>query len=90
METIELFKKSQKIAELSYSIGDTIHIESVYVNLDSRNKGIGTALINQVISIAKQQGKNVSLTPTNGRNARLYRRLGFKRVKKDYYLLNTT
>ena len=64
-------------------------IEDVIVDESVRGQGIGEALVQQLINIAREKGaKGVSLTSNPKREAanRLYQRLGFKpRITNSYY-----
>jgi ribosomal protein S18 acetylase RimI-like enzyme len=64
-------------------------IEDVIVDESMRGQGIGQALVQRLIDIAREKGaKGVSLTSNPKREAanRLYQRLGFKtRVTNSYY-----
>ena len=61
-------------------------IESIYVDLEYRNKGIGTKLINEIISLLKE--KNVKYIfienlVENQNSKYLYEKLGFKIFRED-------
>ena len=64
-------------------------IEDVIVDETVRGQGIGEALVQQLLDIAREKGaKGVSLTSNPKREAanRLYQRLGFTpRVTNSYY-----
>lgn len=59
-------------------------LDQVHLVERARNQGIGTALITQVINMASEQKKDVSLSLVKGNRAiGLYKRLGFRRVAED-------
>lgn len=59
-------------------------LDQVHLIEEARDKGIGTALIEETIAEAEAEGKNVSLSLVKGNRAiRLYRRLGFHQVAED-------
>jgi len=63
-------------------------IEDVIVDETARGQGIGEALVQQLLDIAREKGaKGVSLTSNPKREAanRLYQRLGFKRRETNSY-----
>jgi ribosomal protein S18 acetylase RimI-like enzyme len=63
-------------------------IEDVVVDSSARGKGIGEALINRAIEIAREKGvKNISLTSSAVREAanRLYMKAGFKKRETNAY-----
>jgi ribosomal protein S18 acetylase RimI-like enzyme len=65
-------------------------IEDVIVNSAARGQGIGEALMQRAIEIAREKGaKNISLTSNPMREAanRLYLRVGFKKRETNAYQL---
>lgn len=63
-------------------------IEDVIVDSSARGQGVGEALLNRAIEVAKEKGaKNISLTSNPMRDAanRLYQRMGFKRRETNAY-----
>jgi ribosomal protein S18 acetylase RimI-like enzyme len=63
-------------------------IEDVVVDEAARGRGVGTALTEQALQIARERGaRTVDLTSRPEREAanRLYRRLGFKRRSTSVY-----
>jgi ribosomal protein S18 acetylase RimI-like enzyme len=64
------------------------HIEDVIVDESMRGKGIGEALVNNLLEIARQIGlKGVSLTCNPRRVAanQLYQKMGFKKWETNVY-----
>lgn len=56
-----------------------IYLYRFYIDEEYRNQGIGTIALNQIINIAKEQNKDMSLEVIGENIARdLYERLGFK------------
>lgn len=67
------------------------HIEDVIVDESMRGKGLGEALVNALLDIAREMGlKGVSLTCNPRREAAnaLYRKMGFKEWKTNTYWYN--
>lgn len=66
-----------------------IRISTILVEKSQRNKGIGTAVMNEIIAFADQNKLSISLTPSSilGGNLRrlksFYRKFGFRK-NKDY------
>lgn len=55
-----------------------ITVNTMCVSPKHRNQGIGSALLNHVTNAGAREGcREAWLTPTNYKNERLYRRLGF-------------
>lgn len=68
--------------------GIRAHIEDVVVDSACRGKGIGEALTQEALRLAREAGANgVSLTSNPQRETanRLYQRLGFKRRETNVY-----
>ncbi|HEY3313569.1 MAG TPA: GNAT family N-acetyltransferase [Anaerolineales bacterium] len=64
------------------------HIEDVVVDENLRGKGIGEALVKELLQIAREQGlKGVSLTCNPRREAAnwLYQKMGFKKWETNLY-----
>jgi ribosomal protein S18 acetylase RimI-like enzyme len=64
------------------------HVEDIIVDESMRGQGIGEALVNHLLEIARQMGLNgVSLTCNPRRVAanRLYRKMGFKKWETNVY-----
>ena len=64
------------------------HIEDVIVDESMRGQGLGEALVNALLDIARQMGlKGVSLTcnPRRAAANQLYRKMGFKEWKTNAY-----
>jgi ribosomal protein S18 acetylase RimI-like enzyme len=69
---------------LTARLHDEIRIVDVSLLPDVRNGGISSALITQVLTEAKQEGKCVRLYVSAGNPARhLYERLGFREIRND-------
>ena len=63
-------------------------IEDVIVDNSARGQGIGEALMNRAIEVAREKGaSNISLTcnPMRAAANRLYQRLGFKQRETNSY-----
>ncbi|MBV6393910.1 MAG: hypothetical protein KPEEDBHJ_03155 [Anaerolineales bacterium] len=66
-------------------------IEDVIVDTSARGRGVGQALMQRAIELAKDKGaKNIALTSNPARAAanRLYVKLGFKKRETNAYQLN--
>lgn len=66
-------------------------IEDVIVDTSARGRGVGQALMQRAIELAKGKGaKNIALTSNPARAAanRLYVKLGFKKRETNAYQLN--
>jgi ribosomal protein S18 acetylase RimI-like enzyme len=64
------------------------HVEDVIVDESMRGRGIGEALVNALLDLARRMGlKGVSLTCNPRREAanRLYRKMGFKKWNTNVY-----
>ena len=62
---------------------DTLQMDGICVDASGRGKGIGTALLEAIIDVAKQQGlKKITLDviDSNPRAKALYERVGFKAI----------
>ncbi len=73
-----------------YRVPSGVHsiIEDVIVNESARGQGLGQALIQRAIEVAKEKGAgNISLTSNPMREAanRLYVRTGFKKRETNVY-----
>ena len=69
---------------------DDIHITNIVVKKNSRNKGIGSILLEELIEIAKKQNImsiTLEVNSTNYSAVKLYTKYGFKKVglRKKYY-----
>ena len=64
---------------------DEIRIVDIMILPEMRGRGIGTATLREILSIARGQGKPVLLNVnlTNHGAIRLYERLGFRRIRSD-------
>jgi len=80
-----------------YERPDTISLDMIEVPKSNRKQGIGTAVMNDLITYADQQGKRIVLTPglrddrhgttSRARLVKFYKRFGFVENKgrnKDY------
>ena len=72
---------------------DDVHITNIVTKKSFRNKGIGNAILNELINQAKIFGYNIITLEVNENNLpaiSLYKKFGFKEVgfRKKYY--NTT
>lgn len=73
--------------------GDSIHILDITVIPDYRNRGIGRALLEELMLEAAQMGKPLHIyVETFNRSSRLFERLGFRKAKETgiHYLLEWT
>jgi N-acetylglutamate synthase-like GNAT family acetyltransferase len=76
-------KLNEKVGLITYKLSDSELEITGLVSIDE-NKGIGTALVNSVLSLAKQQGiKRVSLVTTNDNLKALgfWQKRGFKLIR---------
>lgn len=69
---------------------DDIHLTNIVTKKNLRNKGIGNAILNQLINQAKSFGYNIitlEVNETNSPAISLYKKFGFKEVgiRKRYY-----
>ena len=69
---------------------DDIHITNIVTKKTLRNKGIGNAILNELINQAKNFGYNIITLEVNENNTpaiSLYKKFGFKEVgiRKKYY-----
>lgn len=65
-------------------------IDSVMVKKKSRGKGIGTAVMEKALSIARKRNVDSIELVVNRDNQiakRLYKKVGFKKTDKEYYRL---
>lgn len=63
-------------------------VDNVKVDKNHRKKGIGTTLMKEVIKIAKKRKVDSIELVVNSDNTvakRLYKKVGFKKTKKEYY-----
>ena len=84
-----------------YSLGDsnpdTIKLDSIIVNKESRKEGVGSAVMQELTNYADAHGQRIVLTPgqkddghgttSRSRLVKFYRRFGFKENKgrnKDF------
>jgi len=69
--------------QLAEADGD-INIVQLHLTAETRNRGIGTALLENVLNRARETGKTASLSsPRNNRAIELYKRLGFVVSRDD-------
>jgi len=69
-----------------------ILVDSLAVKKHMRQRGIGTMLLNQFFRFAKRQGFHeaiIEVVNTNTKALRLYKKLGFKPIKKRKYHIFT-
>ena len=85
-------KQNQEIVGFAgiVNIIDEIHIMNIVVKKDKRNKGIGSALLKEIINIStKLQSKAITLevNENNEPAIKLYKKYGFNQVglRKKYY-----
>ena len=69
---------------------DDIHLTNIVTKKNLRNKGIGNAILNQLINQAKSFGYNIITLEVNENNLpaiSLYKKFGFKEIgiRKRYY-----
>ena len=67
------------------------YIEELYVNKENRNKGVGSALIKEVMKkfkMLKVEAVFVSTAKENKESIKLYQRLGFKLCKGLWFYWN--
>ena len=69
---------------------DDIHITNIVTKKSVRNKGIGKAILNELINQAKVFGYNIitlEVNETNSTAISLYKKFGFEKVgiRKKYY-----
>jgi ribosomal protein S18 acetylase RimI-like enzyme len=86
-----LAKYGEKIGAINfYHIENSIKINRIEVLPDYQNKGIGSAVLDQIIEKAKKENKNVELRVFKINPAfKLYARKGFKTYKETdthYYM----
>lgn len=64
---------------------DGVHLVEIMVSIEMRGKGVGSAVLQEVLSAADRAGKPVRLlvNVTNTRAIQLYERLGFHRTGGD-------
>lgn len=65
-------------------------IDSVMVKKKSRRKGIGTAVMEKALSIARRRNVDSIELVVNSDNEtakRLYKKVGFEKTNKEYYRL---
>lgn len=73
-----------------WHIKEAVQISNIAIHPDFRRKGIGEAIIRQVLAQVKSEGaKSISLEvrPSNFAALNLYKKLGFEifGIRKDYY-----
>ncbi len=71
-------------------IGDTVELISVAVKEDFRRKGLGEALIKDLLTIAKEENCTsvlLEVRESNSKAIALYTKLGFAKIahRKDFY-----
>lgn len=67
--------------------GEVAWLEELYVEPDQRNRGIGRALVREVIERAEQRGcvsVELEVTRSHARAARLYTREGFRDLERAH------
>jgi len=77
-------------AGISIASGDAVELMNIVVRKDKRRSGIGTALLNEIIKIAKKTNLEVLTLEVNVNNLSaitLYENFGFERIgiRKKYY-----
>ncbi len=68
-----------------------LHLKELYVAEDARSAGVGEMLIDGIRALAKKRGETRVLWTTGEENTgaqRFYDRLGMRRVKKVYYVMD--
>jgi len=63
---------------------NTFVIRNVFVSPDHRNKGVGTKMVQDILSHLKPKGKDIFLyvDPLNTPAVSVYKKLGFKLIKQ--------
>jgi ribosomal protein S18 acetylase RimI-like enzyme len=64
---------------------DVIYIHQLYIGAEHQGRGIGTAILSEILERARQRSKPVHLwvMRNNARARQLYERLGFRTVDED-------
>jgi ribosomal protein S18 acetylase RimI-like enzyme len=74
---------------LTWDAADEIYLGQLYIVSAMQNRGLGTAIVQQLCARASREGKAVALEVMKNNRARLfYERLGFVRVGESEYKLN--
>lgn len=73
-----------------WHVGDEVQISNIAIHHDFRRKGIGEAVMREILKqVKKERAKFISLEvrPSNAAALNLYKKLGFEifGIKKDYY-----
>ena len=84
--------RDRNIPEVSPGTGNVIEIARIYTATSEMAKGIGTALIQECISIAKRKQRDyiwLGVWEKNDKAIRFYERFGFKRFGEHEFLLGS-
>ena len=71
-------------------VANIMIIDSVIVEVKSRGKGVGRALMEKALSIARERNVDSIELVVNSDNTiakRLYKKVGFSKTNKEYYRL---
>lgn len=82
--------RDKNIPETSLGTGNIIEIARIYTVTAAIAKGVGTALMNECISMAKQKQRNyvwLGVWEKNEKAIRFYERFGFKKFGEHEFVL---
>ncbi len=89
---VVVHKKEERVIGyvIFWHVRDEIQISNIAIHPDFRRKGIGLAVMRQILELVKRErAKFISLEvrPSNSAALNLYKKLGFEilAIRKDYY-----